>query len=341
PAAGRFCAALLHGAARRLGGGELGRRAARGARRRRRRQRARHLPRPLLHAAARVAAQRHRLHALAGLGGARPRARVCRLRGGARLAGGALLPARGQAVPAPGARHGHARRRLRPAGAVGAQMRPLFVTGSLVHGGAERHTIPLANRLAERGHDCHVVYVKNDPSQLERLRGAASVRCLHARRYFDFARVREFAAHVAALRPSVVLAANPYALMYSSLALYGAGVPAPLAVTFHTTLAQGAKEQLKMLYYRLFFWNADCAVFVSERQRRHWRRRQVFARRNEVIHNGVDLEQWKPLSAEARAALRNVLGFKETDLVVAMCAVLRPEKNPVQLVDALALARSR
>jgi glycosyltransferase involved in cell wall biosynthesis len=220
-------------------------------------------------------------------------------------------------------------------------MRPLFVTGSLVHGGAERHTITLANRLAERGHDCHVVYVKNDPSQLERLRGAASVRCLHARRYFDFARVREFAAHVAALRPSVVLAANPYALMYSSLALYGAGVPAPLAVTFHTTLAQGAKEHLKMLYYRLFFWGADCAVFVSERQRRHWRRRQVFARRNEVIHNGVDLEQWKPLSADARAALRNVLGFKETELVVAMCAVLRPEKNPVQLVDALALARSR
>ena len=27
--------------------------------------------------------------------------------------------------------------------------------------------------LAERGHDCHAIYVKNDPSQLSRFRGAA------------------------------------------------------------------------------------------------------------------------------------------------------------------------
>jgi hypothetical protein len=40
-------------------------------------------------------------------------------------------------------------------------MKILFLTGSLVHGGAERHTIGLANRLAGRGHDCHLVYVKN------------------------------------------------------------------------------------------------------------------------------------------------------------------------------------
>ena len=52
-------------------------------------------------------------------------------------------------------------------------MRLVFVTGSLVHGGAERQSIALANRLAERGHECHVAYVKNDPSKLSRLRLAA------------------------------------------------------------------------------------------------------------------------------------------------------------------------
>ena len=55
-------------------------------------------------------------------------------------------------------------------------MRILFVTGSLVHGGAERQAITLANRLAERGHECHFAYVKNDPSQLARLRRRAC-RC--------------------------------------------------------------------------------------------------------------------------------------------------------------------
>ena len=49
-------------------------------------------------------------------------------------------------------------------------MRLAFLTGSLVHGGAERQAITLANRLAERGHECHAIYVKNDPSQLGRLR---------------------------------------------------------------------------------------------------------------------------------------------------------------------------
>ena len=31
-------------------------------------------------------------------------------------------------------------------------MKLLFMTGSLVHGGAERHTITLVNGLAQRGH---------------------------------------------------------------------------------------------------------------------------------------------------------------------------------------------
>ena len=69
-------------------------------------------------------------------------------------------------------------------------MKILFITGSLVHGGAERHTITLANRLAERGHQCHFAYVKNDPSQLARIHGAASVECLHAARYLDGAAAR-------------------------------------------------------------------------------------------------------------------------------------------------------
>ena len=69
-------------------------------------------------------------------------------------------------------------------------MRLALITGSLVHGGAERQSITLANRLAERGHECHAIYIKNDPSQLGRLRlpPPGSTRCLHASRYFDTSR---------------------------------------------------------------------------------------------------------------------------------------------------------
>src|SRR2546421_3671496 len=36
-------------------------------------------------------------------------------------------------------------------------------------GGAERHAVALMNRLTERGHECHAVYIKNVDDQVDRL----------------------------------------------------------------------------------------------------------------------------------------------------------------------------
>jgi glycosyltransferase involved in cell wall biosynthesis len=215
-------------------------------------------------------------------------------------------------------------------------MRLALITGSLVHGGAERQSITLANRLAERGHECHAIYVKNDPSQLGRLRlpPPGSVRCLHASRYFDTRALSHLHAHLERLAPDAILATNQYALMYASFANPGV----PLAVTLHSTYLQTLKEQLQMLAYRPLFWSADAAVFVCERQRRHWLNRGVLGRANHVIYNGVDLEHWQPVDAQA---VRRALGFAEDDYVIGLSAVLRPEKNAPQLVEALAALRQR
>jgi glycosyltransferase involved in cell wall biosynthesis len=70
--------------------------------------------------------------------------------------------------------------------------------------------------------------------------------------------------------------------------------------------------------------------------------RRVSGRRNEVIYNGVDTEQFRDVwGAEERRALRGALGFRDGDFVTGICAVLRPEKNHVQLVDAIAMLRRR
>src|SRR5262249_4715628 len=94
-------------------------------------------------------------------------------------------------------------------------MKLALITGSLVHGGAERQSITLANRLAERGHECHAIYLKNDPSQLSRLHLASpsSVRCLHAARYFDVRALSHLNAQLGRLASRAILATNPYALM--------------------------------------------------------------------------------------------------------------------------------
>lgn len=210
-------------------------------------------------------------------------------------------------------------------------MKLLFLTASLTHGGAERHTVTLVNKLAERGHECHLAYIKDDAAQLERLRGAASVHCLHARRYLDLKALKTFRRLVRQLAPTVLVAVNQYPLLYASLARHRAA----LAVTFHSTLLRSAKERLQMLAYRPLFWSADCAVFMCEAQRQHWVQRGVFGRRNPVIHNGVDAAYWRPAAAREAAAVRRVLGLGEDDYVIGMPAVLRPEKNPLQLVHAI------
>jgi glycosyltransferase involved in cell wall biosynthesis len=223
-----------------------------------------------------------------------------------------------------------------------AKLRAIFVTGSLSHGGAEHQAIAVMNRLAERRHECHAVYIKSGAGLLDRLRlrGRGTVRCLNAARYFDVRALGDFAAHISVIRPSVIVAANPYALMYSWVALHLSRLRVPLAVTYHSTRLLGAKERLQMMMYRLFFWTSDCSIFVCERQRRHWLRRGAFSRRNEVIYNGVDTDEFRDdWNSDERRTLRGQYGFRDSDYVIGISALLRPEKNHVQLVDAVAMLR--
>ena len=222
--------------------------------------------------------------------------------------------------------------------------RAMFVTGSLCYGGAERHSITIMNRLAERRHECHAVYIKNEADQFDRIRlqEGASVQCLDAARYFDSAALARFAAHIARVEPAVIVAANPYALMYAALARRLSRERVPLIVTFHSNRLLGIKEQLQMLAYRPLFWTADCLVFVCENQKRYWMRRGVLSRRNEVIYNGVNTDQFSAAcNATERESMRAMLGFRDSDYVIGLSAVLRPEKNHLQLVDAVCLLRAK
>lgn len=215
-------------------------------------------------------------------------------------------------------------------------MRVLFVTGSLAPGGAERCSVALLNRLAQRGHECHAVYVKDQAGLLGQLHGQASVLCLQARRYLDFRALADFARHLARVQPAVVVAANGYALLYAWVALRLARLRVPLVVTFHSTRLLGLKEWLQMAAYRPLFWSAACTVFVCEAQMRYWRRRALRSPRIAVIYNGVDTGEF---CDRGDAGMRAQLGFTDAHYVIGLCALLRPEKNHLQLVQALAALR--
>jgi glycosyltransferase involved in cell wall biosynthesis len=223
-------------------------------------------------------------------------------------------------------------------------MRLMFLTSSLAHGGAEHHSITLANRLAERGHECHLAWVKPEAAQLARVRLGAggSTACLGAARYLDGEAVARLAAALERQRPAAVIAANPYALMYAARARARVRARMPLVIIYHSTRCPGLKEQAKLLAYRLYMWAAERAVFVCEYQRRYCARRGLRSRRNAVIHNGVDIERFRDAAtAGQRRQLRAALGFRDRDYVLGVAGGLRPEKNQAQLLEAVARLRGR
>jgi glycosyltransferase involved in cell wall biosynthesis len=220
----------------------------------------------------------------------------------------------------------------------------MFLTGSLAHGGAEHHAITLANRLGERGHECHTAWVKPESAQLPRLRlrNAGTALCLDAARYLDLRAARRLAGALARHRPDAVVSANPYALLYAALARARANVRVPLVVVYHSTHCPGLKEQAQLLAYRPCMWAAARAVFVCEYQRRYCLRRGLRARRNVVIHNGVDVQRLRDAATPGeRRARRLELGYSDADYVLGIVAGLRPEKNHVQLLEAAARLRAR
>lgn len=210
-----------------------------------------------------------------------------------------------------------------------------FVMSSADQGGAERQTETLARRLAERGHRCRTVVVKGDPP-------SGVYTKLGAERYLDWRAVTALRDSISNDLPDLLFAVNGYALMYTTLARLRAAHRPRIVVSYHSTQLLDLKEHVQTLAYRPFFWASDCAVFVSARQHAHWRRRALMAKRNEVIHNGIDPAAYSnDFEAHQIAEMRESLGFGHEDYVIAISAWLRPEKNHVQLVDALAALLSR
>ena len=219
-------------------------------------------------------------------------------------------------------------------------MRLLFIMGSQHRGGAERHAVSLMNGLAERGHECMAAYVKSvgGPVADLGLASAVAVRPLGASRYLDLRAINDLAALIAQSAPDVLVATNPYALMYATAARTGGRIP--LVTTFHSTRPHGIKERLQMLVYRPLFWKADCTIFVSSEQQAFWRRRGLVSRRSEVIHNGIDAERDFAPRGAAGLERRRELCLADGDYVIGICAWLRPEKNHLQLVEAIARLRA-
>lgn len=219
------------------------------------------------------------------------------------------------------------------------RLRVTFLTDRLVFGGAERHAVTVANGLDRARFDVSFVTLRPD-GPLESLLATselAQMGTAGVSRKLDFDAVARIAQFLDASDCEVVVAANPYATLYAVLAARRTKPRPAVVSTFHSTLMPGFKDQLQMLFYRFVFPLCDTLVYVSENQRRYWRRRALRGRRDRTIHNGIDMAHFSPADVGLdRAAARSALGYDEGCFVVGICAALRPEKAHADLLQVVA-----
>jgi glycosyltransferase involved in cell wall biosynthesis len=220
----------------------------------------------------------------------------------------------------------------------------LCLVSSLCVGGAEKHTVTLANLLNPSKFSVHLGYLKPVEALLNQVRAELTGRtfCLHVRKRIDFAAVSRLRSFIDSHDIDVIVATHEYPALYALMARRGARRIPRLIEVFHATGYLGFKSKLKMLLYRPLFKRCDLVVYVSEKQREYWRRNGLTGKRDIVIHNGVDLERFRDRSDPSqRVALRAQCGFSADDLLVGICAALRPEKAHGDLLLALARLRER
>lgn len=218
-----------------------------------------------------------------------------------------------------------------------------FILTTLGRGGAETQTVDLANALLALGHRCDVVALKRlPPGYGEELvpHADATVFWCDAKGFIDLGALRRLATLIRDRRPEVLVAVNEYSMMYAHLARRLAGRRLPVVATFHTTLVHTLKERVKNRCQRIFFGLSDRLIYISERQAAYWRSRGVRSKSECVIHNGVDIDRFSTKQAEMmRGAARRQMGLDDSEYAIGLCGRFWPEKNHVQLVDAVVQLR--
>ena len=211
----------------------------------------------------------------------------------------------------------------------------VFVINKAEIGGAEIHTQLLAEGLRARHFEAIVFAIKPG--------GAAAPNVLTPQGPFSLSRrVGDLRALTAKNGIDILVGINLRPMAVIAAARWGLGRRPRTAGIFHSTKLPSLKQHLIQFAHLPICLSLDRFVFISQNQRRYWAGRGLRPARALTILNGIDLQRYAPaVRQERRDALRAELGFAPGDVVAAMSAVFRPEKNHLQFLEALARLRAQ
>jgi len=214
----------------------------------------------------------------------------------------------------------------------------LFLSNSLVGGGAEKQVISLLNGLDIKKFNLSLGYLKNVTTLLSQIKKdrLEGIKYFNVEKKLDLGAVDNIKKYIDEHSIDIIISTNTYPLLYSFLSSRRSLSKPVMVAVFHTTILLDMKIKLLMFIYRPLFLLQRKLVYVCKNQKKYWRRRGLRAQSDTVIYNGVDTQYFKDIwTDQQKTTLRKKLNFGPSDYVIGICAVLRPEKAHGDLLIAV------
>ncbi len=218
--------------------------------------------------------------------------------------------------------------------------RILFIINSPIIGGAERHTLALAQAIRAFDFDTKIFALKNSPRQSFNHKESIEILLPRSNALRDS--LEELRREIENGRYDLVVAANERPCLAAVLATRQLGKRRPARMgVLHSSFWWGFKESINAFIHYPFYRQMDEFVFISHLQKQRWQRHGLWPKRSVVIRNGVDTKTFSPqFVTQHRAAMRRQLNYQPDDYVIVLSAVMRPEKNHGQALRAVARLRN-
>ncbi len=214
----------------------------------------------------------------------------------------------------------------------------VFFIPTLLVGGAERHTVDLCERLRARGFKCRIlVHGPHKSDVITKMDGAKDAIFLNLRGMSNIGGWIKTWRTLNDLKPDIVVAINQSPFIVAVLLRLFLWKKFKLACIFHTTKMQAFEHYQEKLLKLAAPW-LDLMIYVGGIQKTIWDSQNIKPKRSQIIANGIDLERFQ---GSASVDVRAELGIAETEFVLGIVASFRAEKNHAELVQALALAKSK
>jgi glycosyltransferase involved in cell wall biosynthesis len=220
----------------------------------------------------------------------------------------------------------------------------LLLLNNLGIGGSERKSVRIANALRQGDNDIHLAYLSSPHTLRGNLDPALPTLCLERTGKFSFSALRRLKRYLVEQRIARVVCVNLYPLLYAHAAAWQLGKQGPvLSALINTTDFGTGRDERFMIVYAPLLRRTRHLVFGCRLQQDQWiDRYRLPAANSRVIYNGVDRSHFNTAAiAETRDQLRLRYGLPVDSFVAISVAQLRPEKQQVHLVQAVAALASR